>query len=328
MKYIDLFSGIGGFRLGIEKVLKNNCECVYSADFNKSACETYKINFNEYPLFDITKVDENNIPDHDLLCAGFPCQPFSIGGLRKGFEDVRGTLFYDLVRIIDAKKPEVFILENVKGLLSHDKGNTFKTIVDCLASRVNGLEHNPEGESLNYNVFFQVLNSKDFNVPQNRERVFIIGFKNHDINFRFPKIESSDLSILDILENNPIKKELSKLSKSHVLRHLKERKDYLQIKDLEHLIAFEIRKSRTSFRYDGLSPCLTTKMGTGGNNVPYLVNKNRCLTIRELLRIQGFPDSFKITDSYNNALMQIGNSVSVPVISKIITEIKTSMNLA
>ncbi len=316
-----MFCGIGGFRVGIESVMQGNADCVFSSDFNKSVCDSYSLNFNEYPFSDITQVNEKEIPNHDLLCAGFPCQPFSIGGLRKGFEDVRGTLFYDLLRIIREKKPKVFILENVRGLTSHDSGKTFKTIIDCLASRVNGKNYSSTGKSLNYNVFYQILNSKNFGVPQNRERIFIVGFRNPKVDFKFPNDVTVTSSIMDILEKNPLSKNISKLSRGHIFRHLKTRKDYKQIKDLNHLIAFEIRKSRVSFRFDGISPCLTTKMGTGGNNVPYLVNYDRFLTIRELLRIQGFPDSFNITDSYSNALMQIGNAVTVPVIESLMSKI-------
>lgn len=321
MKYIDLFCGIGGFRLGIEQSMSDAAECVFSSDFNKSVCESYSLNFNDFPLSDITEINEKQIPDHDLLCAGFPCQPFSIGGLRKGFKDVRGTLFYDLVRIIEEKKPKIFILENVRGLTSHDGGKTFRTIIDCLASRVNGVNYIPTGKSLNYNIFYKIINSKNFGVPQNRERIFIVGFLNGEVDFQFPNDLPITNSVVDILEKNPTSKDLSNLSKSHVFRHLRFRKDYEQIKNLDHLIAFEIRKSRASYRFDGISPCLTTKMGTGGNNVPYLVNYERFFTIRELLRIQGFPDAFNITDSYSNALMQIGNSVSVPVIKNLIDKI-------
>ena len=184
MKYIDLFCGIGGFRLGIENAMPGSSECVFSSDFNKSVCESYSLNFNDFPLSDITEINEKQIPDHDLLCAGFPCQPFSIGGLRKGFKDVRGTLFYDLVRIIEEKKPKIFILENVRGLTSHDGGKTFRTIIDCLASRVNGVNYIPTGKSLNYNIFYKIINSKNFGVPQNRERIFIVVFLNGEVDFQ------------------------------------------------------------------------------------------------------------------------------------------------
>ena len=188
MKFIDLFCGIGGFRIGFESV---KGECVFSSDIDKFACETYNNNFGDYPLSDITLIDEKKIPDFDILCAGFPCQPFSIGGLRKGFQDTRGTLFFDIERIVRVKKPKAFILENVKGLVNHDKGKTLKVILNKLANRINGIENLEKlDDCLNYDVHYKVINSKDFGVPQNRERIYIIGFKqNRDFKFPESKIE-------------------------------------------------------------------------------------------------------------------------------------------
>jgi DNA (cytosine-5)-methyltransferase 1 len=184
MKFIDLFSGIGGFRLGFES--KQNT-CVFSADFDTYACETYSKNFKVNPLLDITTVDEKQIPDHDLLTAGFPCQPFSIAGFRKGFEDVRGTLFFDIYRILNEKRPKVFVLENVKGLINHDKGNTFKTMLNYLAKSINGKPNSDKFEdNLGYDVYWKILNASDFGVPQNRERVFIVGFRDKVSKFEFP----------------------------------------------------------------------------------------------------------------------------------------------
>ena len=155
MKFIDLFSGIGGFRLGFES--KQNT-CVFSADFDTYACETYSKNFKVNPLLDITTVDEKQIPHHDLLTAGFPCQPFSIAGFRKGFEDVRGTLFFDIYRILNEKRPKVFVLENVKGLINHDKGNTFKTMLNYLAKSINGKPNSDKFEdNLGYDVYWKIL---------------------------------------------------------------------------------------------------------------------------------------------------------------------------
>jgi len=150
LKFIDLFSGIGGFRLALEK---SKFECVFSADNDKYACETYNKNFKEYPLIDIKKLSVKKIPNHDILCAGFPCQPFSIAGKRKGFDDTRGTLFFDIVRILKEKKPKVFILENVKGLISHNKGKTFKKILNVLSKKLNGNINKSNRENLGYNVF-------------------------------------------------------------------------------------------------------------------------------------------------------------------------------
>lgn len=307
--FIDLFSGIGGFRLAFES---EGAKCVFSADNDKYACETYLLNFGEYPYKDVTKLDIKEIPDFDILCAGFPCQPFSIAGYRKGFADTRGTLFFDIERIISAKNPKAFILENVKGLVNHDKGKTFKIILDTLEKK------------LNYKVFYKVLNSKDFGVPQNRERIYIIGFKDHRIEFEFPKKLNKKVSLKDvIIENiNPNHSEvkISPTAKFNIINHLKNHKKYHLIKDYEYLIAYEIRKSRVSFRFDGLSPTLTAKMGTGGNNVPVLVNKMRKLSVRECLRIQGFPDSFKIIPNKSQSYKQIGNSVSVSVIKELAKE--------
>jgi DNA (cytosine-5)-methyltransferase 1 len=299
IKFIDLFSGIGGFRLAFESV---GAKCVFSADIDKHACETYRLNFGDYPLRDVSKIEAKELPDFDILCAGFPCQPFSIAGERKGFCDTRGTLFFDIERIIKAKQPKAFILENVKGLTSHDKGQTLKVILETLEKK------------LNYKVFYQVLNSKDYGVPQNRERIYIIGFKDKTIDFKFPEKLDKKVDLNDILDNNPIGSEISDTAKFNVHNNLKQHKKYNEIKEHKLLLAYEIRKSRCTFRYDNLSPTLTAKMGTGGNNVPVLVNQMRKLTTRECLRIQGFPDSYQIEPNKAQSYKQIGNSVSVPVI--------------
>ena len=315
MRFIDLFSGIGGFRMALEKL---NHKCVFSADNDKYACDTYYKNFKEYPFVDIKKLSAKKIPDHDILCAGFPCQPFSIAGERRGFNDTRGTLFFDIVRIIKEKKPKIFILENVKGLVNHDKGKTFKKIINILSKKVNGKINKSKRENLGYNVFWKVLNSYDFNAPQNRERVFIIGFKNQNINYKFPKNIKLKINLNNLINKRPKKiKRISKLSKGYIYKHLKKHQNYKKIKDLNYLVANEVRRSRCNFRFDNISPCLTTKMGTGGNNVPYLVNQDRFFTLDECLLLQGFPKNFKLTNNYTEALKQIGNSVTINVVKKI-----------
>ena len=319
MRFIDLFSGIGGFRIALEKL---NHKCVYSADNDKYACDTYYKNFKEYPLVDIKKLSAKKIPDHDILCAGFPCQPFSIAGERRGFNDTRGTLFFDIVRIIKEKKPKIFILENVKGLVNHDKGKTFKKIINILSKKVNGKINKSKRENLGYNVFWKVLNSYDFNAPQNRERVFIIGFKNQNINYKFPKNIKLKINLNNLINKRPKKiKRISKLSKGYIYKHLKKHQNYKKIKDLNYLVANEVRRSRCNFRFDNISPCLTTKMGTGGNNVPYLVNQDRFFTLDECLLLQGFPKNFKLTNNYTEALKQIGNSVTINVVKKIVQKL-------
>ena len=315
MRFIDLFSGIGGFRMALEKL---NHKCVFSADNDKYACDTYYKNFKEYPLIDIKKLSAKKIPNHDILCAGFPCQPFSIAGERKGFNDTRGTLFFDIVRILKEKKPKIFILENVKGLVNHDKGKTFKKIINILSKKVNGKINKSKRENLGYNVFWKVLNSYDFNAPQNRERVFIIGFKNQNINYKFPKNIKLKINLNNLINKRPKKiRRISKLSKGYIYKHLKKHQNYKKIKDLNYLVANEVRRSRCNFRFDNISPCLTTKMGTGGNNVPYLVNQDRFFTLDECLLLQGFPKNFKLTNNYTEALKQIGNSVTINVVKKI-----------
>lgn len=324
MKFIDLFSGIGGFRLALEKF---NHKCVFSADNDKYACDTYFKNFKEYPLIDIKKLSTKKIPNHDILCAGFPCQPFSIAGERKGFDDTRGTLFFDIARILKEKKPKIFILENVKGLVNHDKGRTFKKIINILSKKVNGKNNKSKRQNLGYNVFWKVLNSNNFNAPQNRERVFIIGFKNQNTTFKFPKNTDLKIHLNNLINKRPNKiRRISKLSKGYIFKHLKKHKGYKKIKNLNYLVANEVRKSRCNFRYDNISPCLTTKMGTGGNNVPYLVSQDRFFTLDECLSLQGFPKNFKLTNNYTEALKQIGNSVTINVVEKIAKKIFNAIN--
>jgi DNA (cytosine-5)-methyltransferase 1 len=319
MEFIDLFAGIGGFRLGLEK---NGLECVFSADFDDKACETYSLNFGEHNPIDITQLNSRTIPKHDILCGGFPCQPFSIAGFRRGFEDVRGTLFFDIFRILQEKKPEVFILENVRGLINHDGGQTFQTMINYLAKTVN-YEKNVSkfSENLGYNVHWKVLNASDFGVPQNRERVFIVGFRSNVKEFEFPTKLSSQKTLIQILDRSPIRKEISQQSKEYIQHYLAQHPMNQELRSLDYLVAYEIRKSRVNFRFDNLSPCLTTKMGTGGNNVPYLVNQDRFFTLKECLKIQGFPSNFKLTDSYSHALRQIGNSVAVPVVDRVVKQV-------
>jgi DNA (cytosine-5)-methyltransferase 1 len=317
MKFIDLFCGIGGFRIAFQN---QGCECVFSSDIDKYARETYYNNFNEYPSGDIKLIDEKKLPKFDILCAGFPCQPFSIGGLRKGFQDTRGTLFFDIERIIRYNKPKSFILENVKGLVNHDNGNTLNTILNKLAKSINGETNKDKFEDcLGYNVFYKVINSKNFGVPQNRERIYIIGFLKNT-NFEFP---SSNIrtSLLDILESDIKEKSISDVLKNNIETHLKSHTKYQEIKELDYLLAYEVRKSRSAFRFDNLSPTLTAKMGTGGNNVPVLVNLHRRLTTNECLKIQGFPEWYKIKSNNSQSYKQIGNSVSVPVINALAKEI-------
>lgn len=186
-KFIDLFAGIGGIRRPYQKL---GGKCVFSSEIDKFAVKTYEANWGETPSGDITQIEAKDIPAFDILLAGFPCQAFSIAGKRKGFDDTRGTMFFEVERILEYHKPKCFMLENVKGLLSHDKGNTFRVMKDILEKK------------LDYKIYYKVLNAKDFGVPQNRERIIIVGFKNHNINFEFPEPTGEKTRLGDILEKN------------------------------------------------------------------------------------------------------------------------------
>ena len=299
MKFIDLFAGMGGFRLAFEK---QGCKCVFSSEIDAHAIQTYQSNFNDIPAGDITKIAARDIPDFDILCAGFPCQPFSLAGKRKGFDDTRGTLFFDIARILSEKKPMAAILENVKGITNHNSGKTIQTILDVL-------------DKIGYSCKYSVLNSSDFGVPQSRERWYCICIRK-DLcisanNFSFPEKKNEKILFADILETQVSKKyKISKKCESNIQKFLKEK----NIQITENLLAYDIRPSRCQFKSNGIAPTLTAKMGTGGNNIPVLVKDMRFLTERECLSIMGYPKSYKITTG-SHVYNQIGNSVCVPVIN-------------
>lgn len=313
MKFIDLFCGLGGFRVAFEGC---GCECVFSSDIDKYARETYRSNFGEYPTGDITKVDAKDIPDHDILCAGFPCQPFSIAGRRLGFEDTRGTLFFDVLRILKEKRPKAFFLENVAGLCNHDGGKTIATIINCL-------------KDIDYEPFFKVINAKDVGYPQNRSRWYCVGFDKkrypeigEDYQFEFPKEQPLKYTVDSLLEEEASSDYgITVAAKRNIEAFLGEFQENERYDENHVLLANEIRPSRCNFRCDGISPCLTAKMGTGGSNVPVIVSKMRKLTERECLRIMGYPDSYQIKKNYSQSYKQIGNSVVVPIISDIAKEL-------
>lgn len=302
LKAIDLFAGIGGIRLGFQKVFHNELSFVFSSEIDKFSIKTYFANFNEIPNNDITKINEIEIPKHDILLAGFPCQAFSIAGLRKGFDDIRGTLFFDIVRIAQYHNPQILFLENVKGLLNHNKGNTFKIIISTL-------------EQLGYKVYYKVLNTKDYGLPQNRERVYIVCFKNHNIQFEFPLPFPLTIKIKDILETNVN-------DKYYYDKHI--------IKDnvINENTCYQFRRTYIRENKNNICPTLTANMGSGGHNVPLILDNKgiRKLTPRECARLQGFPDSFNIVVSDTQAYKQFGNSVSIPVIEAIAKNILLALN--
>lgn len=316
-KMIDLFAGIGGIRIAFEA---NGVKCVKSSEIDKYACETYINNFGEAPLGDITMISPDDLPDFDIIAGGFPCQPFSLGGLRKGFEDTRGTLFFEVARLIGDRKPKAFFLENVEGIVNHDGGKTLEVIEDTL-------------RDLGYIFQWKVMNACDYGIPQNRKRWYCVGFRNdlnigfegqddtYKVKYRFPEKCDLKYTVNDIVK--PISSEeynVSETCKKNIEKFLP---DYLvSEKYIEGsvILANEIRPSRCNFRSDGVSPCLTAKMGTGGNNVPVYVEEMRKLTENECLRIMGFPDWYKIAPNCMHSYKQIGNSVVVTIVSELAKE--------
>ncbi len=298
--FIDLFAGIGGIRFGFEDFFG---KCVFSSEFDKYAQITYNANFNELPSGDITKIDKKNITKFDILLAGFPCQPFSNAGLKMGFQDIRGTLFFHIMEIINYHKPKVIFLENVKGLKSHNKGKTYQTIQNIL-------------EESGYYIYSKILNAKDFGLPQNRERIYIIGFL-EDIDFIFPNPNFKKVKVGDILEDDVSDKYT--ISDKLWSGHKKRKDDHIKKGNGFGYSLFNknsLYTSTISARYykDG-SEILIEQIG-----------KNpRKLTPREAARLQGFPDSFKIPVSDMQAYKQFGNSVSIPVIKALAKQIKLSL---
>jgi len=292
-KAIDLFAGVGGIRLGFEKVFKDNISFVFSSEIDKYAQKTYSDNYGEVPHGDITQIEAKDIPSHDIILAGFPCQAFSVAGLKKGFEDTRGTLFFDVVRIAEYHKPKLIFLENVKGFKNHDKGNTFKVVKQTL-------------EGLGYKVFADVLNAKYFGVPQNRERIYIIAFLESDTVFEFPSNLEKKVKLGDILDKSVDDKYT--ISDKLWAGHQRRKKEHKAKGNGFGYSMFNENSEYTSTisaRYykDGSEILVEQK------------DKNpRKLTPREAGRLQGFPNDFKIIVSDTQAYKQFGNSVAVPVI--------------
>ncbi|MDD3263897.1 MAG: DNA cytosine methyltransferase [Candidatus Nanoarchaeia archaeon] len=311
LKFIDLFAGIGGFRIALEN---NQAKCVFSSEIDKFAKITYKENFNEIPYGDITQIDESKIPKHDILCAGFPCQPFSISGKQKGFYDTKGTLFFEIVRIVNYHKPKIIFLENVKNLINHSNGKTFKTILKTL-------------KLLNYNVFYDILSSSHYGVPQSRQRIYIVCFrKDLEINnFNFPNPTNKEIYLKDILEKN-------NETKNYIIKRNDVKfweKDETPI--LKPIQIGEINKGGQGERiYSTNGHAITLSAyggGVGGKTGVYLINEEiRKLTPRECARVQGFPEWFKIPVSKAQAYKQFGNSVSIPVIEYIFKEILNALD--
>jgi DNA (cytosine-5)-methyltransferase 1 len=307
VRFIDLFCGIGGFRFAIEQACKDrgwSSRCVFSSDIDPDAQSAYEANFGERPTGDITKVAAADVPAHDILLGGFPCQAFSIIGDRKGFEDARGTLFFDIARILKERRPSAFVLENVKQLRTHSGGKTHARIMETL-------------RTLGYHADSRVLNALDYGVAQKRERIFIVGFRDPRL-FRWPKPKAAPPTLESVLESDDAVPEFYWASDA-------------------------IRKSRKEQRAGRPSPKGRTiwHENKGGNvsALPYscalragasynylLVDGKRRLTEREMLRLQGFPETFRIACGYSATRKQAGNSVAVPCVYAVVTEVLKALS--
>ena len=317
---IDLFSGIGGIKLGLERAGFN---VVFSNDIDLYCKQTFDQNNRDKLLLkDIKEIDSSEIPKHDLLAAGFPCQPFSMAGHRKGFDDERGHLFFEIKRILKEKKPEAFLLENVKHLEKHNNGSTFNHIKSILQ------------DELGYKIFYKILNSKDFGLPQSRPRIYIVGFKNQNINFKFPEPTTANpLSISTILEKDNIEDwyYLSQKYYEGLIKHKKRHKEkghgfgfnILKPTDISYaLVVGNMGRERNLIK-DVIKPWFY-KGGKEKSGIPNLDGVRR-LTIRECARLQGLPENFNFPVSKTQAYKHIGNSVAIPVVEAIAKLIKKTL---
>lgn len=319
VKFIDLFCGIGGIRMGMET---QKFQCVFSSDINIECQKTYNENFGELPQGDIMEIDENTIPNHDILCAGFPCQPFSISGKQKGFEDTRGTLFFEICRIINAKKPPVVFLENVKHLVHHDKGKTLSTIIDKLTE-------------LGYDVSWKVLNGADFGVAQNRERIIIIGSRLGKFNFDkirtvprkmlyefldvdgdFEFLQPSEYTLIDNPKQQPSSGLIFVGYRNKSIRKVGVRPG------TEHLSRVHKQPNRI-YSASGIHPTLPSQETSGRFFILTNDNRVRKLTLNECWRIMGFPENYKKISPIGEQYKQLGNSVCVPMIEAVAKEINS-----
>ncbi len=301
-KFIDLFAGIGGIRIPFQEI---GGECVFTSEWDKFSQQTYAANFGEMPKGDITTIDPKDIPSFDVLLAGFPCQPFSNAGLKKGFDDTRGTLFFNISQIVKEHMPKVVFLENVKGLVSHDKGNTFKTILNVLE------------KELGYTVHYKIHNAKDFGVPQNRQRIFIVALRD-DVDFDFATPPMTAVKVGDILE----KEVDDKYTISDRLWEGAQRRKE-QHKAKGNGFGYSLFNEESPY-----TSTISARYYKDGSEI--LIEQKgknpRKLTPREAARIQGFPESFKIVVSDNQAYKQFGNAVAVPAIRSVAHQLVPYLN--
>ena len=320
IKFIDLFAGIGGFRLGFERA---GCSCAFSSEIDEHACSMYELNYGDNPYCDITKLDAKTVPDFDILCAGFPCQAFSICGKQKGFEDkTRGTLFFDICRILSEKKPKVCVLENVFNLEKHDKGRTLNVMLESL-------------KSLGYNVVYKVLNARDFGVPQNRDRIIMVGYRGEK-SFDFSKLKKETVdSMYPFLDKTGtfeilppesytlIAPELIKKQEKSGLIFCGYRNKKIRTNGVrpgtEHLSRVHKQPNRI-YDANGIHPTLASQESSGRYFIK-VDNIVRKLSMSECYRFMGFPSNFKLSGSTVQLYARIGNSVCVNMIEAIAKEV-------
>lgn len=312
----SFFAGVGGIDLGFES---QGFRTIYANEFDTKARETFSLNFPHVQLDgrDIREVSASKVPTVDVIVGGFPCQSFSIEGYRQGFcdEKGRGTLFFELARIIEEKQPQAIFLENVKNLVNHDKGNTFKVILTTL-------------EELGYFVTYQVMNAAEYgNIPQGRERIYIVGFKDKGAfeRFTFPQKLDLTTSVFDVIDfKNLVEEQYYYREDKHYYPLLRD--NIVSVGSI-----YEYRRGNTiRENKSGVVPTLLASMGTGGNNVPMILTEDggiRKLTPRECFNIQGFTSSYKFPENMANSHLykQAGNSVAVPVVSRIAKQIKLAL---
>ena len=316
MKFIDLFSGIGGFHIALNNM---GAKCVFACDIDEDCRKTYKKNFNIEPQGDITKIDIDFIPEHDVLCAGFPCQPFSVCGKKEGFNDKRGNFIFYILDIVKIRNPKVIFLENVKHLKYHDKGKTLSKILS-------------EFKKLGFYISWKILNAKDYGTAQNRERIILVASKEKEFSFSFLK-QNSPLAIKDILNKNDKFEYLDEKDYTIIKNPKKQASGLIFVgyrnKDIrkkgvrpgtEHLSRVHKQPNRI-YSSDGTHPTIPSQE-TSGRFFIYHEGRVRKLTINECFRLMGFPDLYKKVSSNGKLYNQIGNSVSIPMIESVFKEIK------
>ena len=316
LKFIDLFAGIGGFHQALTTF---GAKCVFASEWDKHAAETYYKNYGIEPFGDITKINEKDIPRHDVLCAGFPCQAFSISGKQKGFNDSRGTLFFDIARIAKYHKPKLIFLENVRNFEKHDNGNTLKVVLKTL-------------NSLGYSVKYKVLNASNYGLPQNRQRIYFVCFKKDIVidEFKFPKPTNEKVSLYDFLEDKPIAKVINRpdILLNKKLKFTKDLLDQTKFHNKPIQIGIVNKGGQGERIYDPYGHAVTLSAyggGVGSKTGLYKVGSViRKLSTRECARIQGFGDEFKIISTQSQAYKQFGNSVAVNVLKEILKQIKAT----